>query len=96
MIRKVLDFKDLTAREVMVPRRHILGIELPSVGELTGRIVKEALIGGAAPATQAHKTMLSAPTSNGTRTLLLYQELSGKRYYDSACLVHNDSTKRCE
>jgi len=28
MIRKVLDFKDLTAREVMVPRRRILGIEL--------------------------------------------------------------------
>jgi putative hemolysin len=28
MIRKVLDFKDLTAREVMVPRRHIVGIEL--------------------------------------------------------------------
>jgi CBS domain containing-hemolysin-like protein len=28
MIRKVLDFKDLTAREVMVPRRHIGGIEL--------------------------------------------------------------------
>jgi CBS domain containing-hemolysin-like protein len=28
MIRKVLDFKDLTAREVMVPRRKIEGIEL--------------------------------------------------------------------
>jgi putative hemolysin len=28
MIRNVLDFKDLTAREVMVPRRHILGIEV--------------------------------------------------------------------
>jgi CBS domain containing-hemolysin-like protein len=28
MIRKVLDFKDLTAREVMVPRKHVLGIEL--------------------------------------------------------------------
>ncbi len=28
MIRKVLDFRDLMAREVMVPRRHILGIEL--------------------------------------------------------------------
>jgi putative hemolysin len=27
MIRKVLDFKDLTAREVMVPRRLIVGIE---------------------------------------------------------------------
>ncbi len=35
MIRKVLDFKDLTAREVMVPRLHIRGIEagmdLPAV-----------------------------------------------------------------
>jgi len=28
MIRNVLDFKDLTAREVMVPRRHILGVEV--------------------------------------------------------------------
>lgn len=28
MIRKVLDFKDLTAREVMVPRRHIHGVEI--------------------------------------------------------------------
>jgi putative hemolysin len=28
MIRKVLDFKDLMAREVMVPRRHILGIDV--------------------------------------------------------------------
>jgi CBS domain containing-hemolysin-like protein len=28
MIRKVLDFKDLTAREVMVPRRRIIGVEL--------------------------------------------------------------------
>src|SRR6202042_419825 len=34
MIRKVLDFKDLTAREVMVPRRRIRGIEITTV--LTG------------------------------------------------------------
>jgi CBS domain containing-hemolysin-like protein len=41
MIRKVLDFKDLTAREVMVPRRKILGIEastpLSEVVSLVGR-----------------------------------------------------------
>jgi CBS domain containing-hemolysin-like protein len=39
MIRKVLDFKDLTAREVMVPRRKIEGIEvstpLPQIIALT-------------------------------------------------------------
>jgi CBS domain containing-hemolysin-like protein len=35
MIRKVLDFKDLTAREVMVPRRHIAGIEVSTpLGEV--------------------------------------------------------------
>ena len=39
MIRKVLDFKDLTAREVMVPRRRILGIELGSAPERVLEIV---------------------------------------------------------
>ena len=45
MIRKVLDFKDLTAREVMVPRRHILGIELATAAAGGGlvRLVREAL-----------------------------------------------------
>jgi putative hemolysin len=28
MIRKVLDFKDVRAREVMIPRRHVIGIEV--------------------------------------------------------------------
>ena len=39
MIRKVLDFKDLTAREVMVPRRKILGIELGTAPERVLEIV---------------------------------------------------------
>jgi CBS domain containing-hemolysin-like protein len=39
MIRKVLDFKDLTAREVMVPRRRILGIELSTPAERALEIV---------------------------------------------------------
>jgi CBS domain containing-hemolysin-like protein len=39
MIRKVLDFKDLTAKEVMVPRRRILGIELSSSPEKVLAIV---------------------------------------------------------
>jgi CBS domain containing-hemolysin-like protein len=42
MIRKVLDFKDLTAREVMVPRRHILGIELGMpMAEVVSLVVSE-------------------------------------------------------
>jgi putative hemolysin len=42
MIRKVLDFKDLTAREVMVPRRHILGIELSTqLADVVALVVAE-------------------------------------------------------
>jgi CBS domain containing-hemolysin-like protein len=42
MIRKVLDFKDLTAREVMVPRRKILGIELGTpLPEVMAMIARE-------------------------------------------------------
>jgi CBS domain containing-hemolysin-like protein len=42
MIRKVLDFKDLTAREVMVPRRHILGIEVATpLPEVIAFVAKE-------------------------------------------------------
>ena len=39
MIRKVLDFKDLTAREVMVPRRRIIGIDLSTSLEKALEIV---------------------------------------------------------
>jgi CBS domain containing-hemolysin-like protein len=42
MIRKVLDFKDLTAREVMVPRRHILGIEVSTpLSEIVALVARE-------------------------------------------------------
>ena len=42
MIRKVLDFKDLTAREVMVPRRHILGIEVSTpLSEVVALVARE-------------------------------------------------------
>src|SRR5207237_8230851 len=42
MIRKVLDFKDLTAREVMVPRRLILGLELATpLAEAVSFVVTE-------------------------------------------------------
>jgi putative hemolysin len=41
MIRKVLDFKDLTAREVMVPRRHMLAIEVSTPLERTIALVSQ-------------------------------------------------------
>ncbi|HEY0306553.1 MAG TPA: alkaline phosphatase family protein [Acidobacteriaceae bacterium] len=73
---------------------HILGIEMPAVGTLKGRVLHEALASGAAVKTEAVKTMVSAPVSNGASTVLEYQELDGVKYYDKACLVTD--AKRCE
>jgi arylsulfatase A-like enzyme len=74
---------------------HILGIEMPSVGDLKGRVLDEALTGGAAGAAGTVKTLVSAPTAEGVSTVLEYQELRGLRYNDRACLVRGGAAKHC-
>jgi arylsulfatase A-like enzyme len=74
----------------------ILGLEMPSIGSLKGRVLQEALISGDNSKTGAVKTLISAPTDSGIRTLLEYQEISGTRYYDRACLIAKDAPQHCE
>ncbi len=70
----------------------ILGIDMPSIGSLKGRIAKEALASGPRADDSPHKTLISAPTANGRRTVLEYQENSGVRYYDLACMTPDDKS----
>ncbi len=74
---------------------HILGLQMPSVGTIRGRVLEEALVGGKESEASTRKTIVSAPSENGVRTLLEYQEFKGSRYYDSACFVQSDATKGC-
>lgn len=92
------DFKQHFADEApfgnmdLVPTiAHILGLDMPSVGSLKGRVATEALAPGK-PATGERKTLTSAPTTDGLHTVLEYQELDGAKYYDQACLVAKDVT----
>jgi arylsulfatase A-like enzyme len=64
----------------------LLGFDLPRTGTLIGRVLSEALAGGpeAAPA-QEQSTRSTA--AGGHQTLLLFQQFSGVRYLDAACLV---------
>jgi len=73
----------------------ILGIEMPAVGTLKGRVLSEALADGAAVKAEAVKTLISAPVADGIRTVLEYQEFNGVKYYDRACLVEKGKTA-CE
>ena len=65
---------------------HILGLELPSIGKLRGRVLEEALPGGPAKAPARHVDVTSQRTAGGKATTLHYQELHGRRYFDSAAL----------
>jgi arylsulfatase A-like enzyme len=66
---------------------HILGLQLPHVGKLRGRILTEALRESAETEPVRHEFTIAPQTASGLTTVLLYQELQGRRYFDTACLV---------
>jgi predicted AlkP superfamily pyrophosphatase or phosphodiesterase len=61
----------------------IAGIEMPAKGKLKGRVIGEALAGGA-DINFARHTIQSAPAGNGARTILNYQQVGEQRYFDAA------------
>lgn len=65
----------------------VLGLTLPSVGPLKGRVAAEALKGQPAVEAGAGKVMISAPTAQGKSTVLEFQEHDGVRYFDRACFL---------
>jgi arylsulfatase A-like enzyme len=68
----------------------VMGLTIAPHGKLTGRVMTEALSGGAAPAAAPSRTLVSAPTANGRRTVLDYQQHNGVSYYDRACMASGD------
>ena len=67
----------------------VLGLQLPTLGKLQGRLLDEALQGNPASrgARPRHLSLSSSSTAAGRATRLLYQELHGRRYFDSAALT---------
>jgi len=61
----------------------ILGLMPKSHGKLVGRALTEALTNGTVP-TWEHKTLVSAPSSSGLRTILNYQVAGETKYFDAA------------
>jgi hypothetical protein len=62
---------------------HIGGIDLTPKGKLTGRVIAEALAGGA-PVSATRRTITSDPGPNGIRTILNEQMVGENRYFDAA------------
>ena len=61
----------------------ILGLKIPFKGMLMGRVVEEALPGGATPAVE-NFVERSHPGPDGLSTILVGQRAGGERYFDAA------------
>jgi arylsulfatase A-like enzyme len=62
---------------------HLAGLDLPAKGRLRGRVIGEALTGGA-EAVVTRNTLQSEPGENGLRTVLNRQQVGDARYFDAA------------
>ena len=61
----------------------VLGLKIPFKGMLMGRVVEEALPGGATPAVE-NFVERSHPGPDGLATILVGQRAGGERYFDAA------------
>jgi len=61
----------------------LLGLALPAKGQLVGRVITEALRGGA-PVNSTKALLRSEPSETGLRTVLQYQTVGRTRYFDAA------------
>jgi arylsulfatase A-like enzyme len=63
----------------------ILGFEAFSKGQLKGRILREALVGGPSSVSSKSRIAFSESAANGGKTILMYQQLATQVYFDQAC-----------
>jgi hypothetical protein len=63
--------------------KQLLGLKIPFGGSLRGRVIEEALPGGAEPAVTV-ETLRGEPGTNGLATTLSYSQVGTTRYFSAA------------
>ena len=72
---------------------HLMQMNIPSLGELRGRVITEALAGGPAATRFAPGVIRSRPSRDGYSTVLMYQVADRRVYLDEACFT---KATKCE
>ncbi|BAY09971.1 alkaline phosphatase family protein [Calothrix sp. NIES-2098] len=62
----------------------ILGFNIPSIGDLKGRAITEALVGGPDTVEYTKGTVRSQPSANDQATILNYQTVGDNKYFTAA------------
>ena len=73
--------------DVQTTLAHAMKMRIPSLGELRGRVIAEALAGGRAATRSAPGVVRSRPSANGYSTVLMYQVADRRMYLDEACFT---------
>ncbi|MCM3881796.1 MAG: alkaline phosphatase family protein [Vicinamibacterales bacterium] len=65
----------------------VLRFKIPSLGSLQGRVLTEVLAGRPDHVAFEKKVMRSRPSSTGISTVLMYQQVGKRLYFDEACFT---------
>ena len=84
--KSYVDNAPISNADIVPTLAQIMGLTLPSVGKLTGRVISEALIGQPDAATPLRLSRPSTAAANGKSTVLVYQQFGPQLYFDQATL----------
>jgi hypothetical protein len=86
--QRFVDTAPVGNADIVITVAHLLGLDLPAKGSLTGRVLEEALTGGPA-ALESRRVLRASTRSAGSalRTVLLFQRLGSHVYADEACFT---------
>ncbi|MBW4591914.1 MAG: alkaline phosphatase family protein [Brasilonema angustatum HA4187-MV1] len=79
-----VDNAPVSNADVATTLANVLGFDIPSNGDLTGRVITEALLGGPDSIPYTTGILKSAPTADGISTYLNYQQVGDTSYFDAA------------
>ena len=82
---KFVDISPISNADLAPTLASVMGLQLPSHGNLKGRVLKEALKGGPLFVPFIPRLSFSSPSQSGGRTILLFQTVGSTSYYDAAC-----------
>ena len=76
----------------------VMGLQLPSNGNLSGRVLWEALKDGPKGVFSESRRLVSDDASSDKSTVLLYQRVGRHLYFDEACFVdvHRHDRNPCQ
>ncbi|MDF5711029.1 MAG: alkaline phosphatase family protein [Nostoc sp. S4] len=79
-----VDYAPVSNADVTPTLAKILGLNIPSNGDLKGRAITEALVGGPDSVSFTQGTLTSQEAANGQTTILNYQSVGNTQYFTAA------------